>query len=412
MRHFTHPPSTYASISKLAQGQNAAYLDFRNATIYDHRSDRYMGDDVSLYYLGFHDFRELCKTIPIEKEDCYHTQLLCETMSGFFDNKDQRLKKFINLFEAYICMKGTQITFDHEYGASTHFALGYFLLLEAKNEVGLGGAESYQALGGYYVASLNSLHSSYVDKHSAPVFLIELIGPHLIISGAVYGKFVYIDRLIPPLWLVLQPMNSEEMIRTARVLKALKSSLTTLSLYYSTEKRQQPRFPSYKYKDGAEVLQYEERMKPHLYSCTLKDSSVIVKFAESYGENAHKLLADAGFAPKLHHIGNHGRFTVVIMEKLPDVTRVDEYLLQNPNDKKNVLDQCQNALNILHNNSFCHGDFRTCNILVDPTGKVYIVDFDWAGATGIAKYPYYMNHIQIQWPQGVTDGGIIDCEHD
>jgi len=37
---------------------------------------------------------------------------------------------------------------------------------------------------------------------------------------------------------------------------------------------------------------------------TLGDRDVIVKFCETYCADAHKLLADAGLAPRLHHFGS------------------------------------------------------------------------------------------------------------
>ena len=34
-----------------------------------------------------------------------------------------------------------------------------------------------------------------------PTFLLQLVGPHMFISGAVFGEYVCVDRLTSPIWL-------------------------------------------------------------------------------------------------------------------------------------------------------------------------------------------------------------------
>ncbi len=65
------------------------------------------------------------------------------------------------------------------------------------------------------------------------------------------------DRLAPPLWLVLQTQNQPVMDETARVLAALKKG-----------------------------IQYGEK--------------VVVKFCHAYIEDAHRLVEKIGFAPRLN----------------------------------------------------------------------------------------------------------------
>jgi hypothetical protein len=44
--------------------------------------------------------------------------------------------------------------------------------------------------------------------------------------------------------------------------------------------------------------------------------------------------------------------------------------------------------------------------------KIYIVDFDWAGPYGQAKYPMGINKLSVRGPSGVQDGELIAEEHD
>lgn len=71
----------------------------------------------------------------------------------------------------------------------------------------------------------------------------------------------------------------------------------------------------------------------------------------------------------------------------------------------------QAAVHNLHAAGFVHGDLRSCNILL-ASGVVYIADFEWAGQPGKAKYPYFMSHLDIEWPDGASDGKLITESHD
>ena len=95
-------------------------------------------------------------------------------------------------------------------------------LVEFKNEVGQGGCDSYSEVTSYYIASSVERH---LDCWSGPCFLVEVVGPHFIISGGAIGEGIYIDRLVSPLWLVPQTNNVQAMENTARTLRALKDSL-------------------------------------------------------------------------------------------------------------------------------------------------------------------------------------------
>lgn len=102
---------------------------------------------------------------------------------------------------------------------------------------------------------------------------------------------------------------------------------------------------------------------------------------------------------------------VVIAEDLTaTAVHLDEHLEKSPLAKDGVLQQCKAALKIMHDNDYCHGDFRTCNIMVrTTTNKVAVLD-----SIGLGKREFLliMNHTQIEWPQGATDGALISKHHD
>ena len=45
--------------------------------------------------------------------------------------------------------------------------------------------------------------------------------------------------------------------------------------------------------------------------------------------------------------------------------------------------------------------------------RIMVIDFDWAGQVGSARYPYHIwLGAGIAWPKGVKRGGLIEKEHD
>lgn len=43
--------------------------------------------------------------------------------------------------------------------------------------------------------------------------------------------------------------------------------------------------------------------------------------------------------------------------------------------------------------------------------QVFLTDLEWAGKSGEAKLPIFMNH-SIEWPPGASDNQLITQEHD
>lgn len=67
----------------------------------------------------------------------------------------------------------------------------------------------------------------------------------------------------------------------------------------------------------------------------------------------------------------------------------------------------------MHTNSYCHGDLRPSNIMIRTRDEtICILDFDNCGQIGIATYPPFLNHQEMNWPEGASDGALIATEHD
>ena len=423
-------------------------LKEKGLQICDHR-DGDNGDDVTLYYPGFQGFIDQCNdtTLMPTREEYTLIQHMCTYMSKYMpigrtlerngettniqpetirqdifiklmnqflknpiETNDDEVKKFYKINGTQLFPNGTQLFPNGMMKKGGGYSLdGYIdpckcVILEVKNESGKGGeSDSYPQAIAYYV---KTPEDKPVGRCPAPAFLLELVGPHLFISGAVYGRYVFVDRLVDPVWLV--PHQREEaMIRITRIFKALKRAIGEIQGYYYEEKPlSQPRFPIFQsfYKGN---IQYEEAIKPYTFKGTLtyyngaRKDVVIVTFVKQYSRETHELMAFHGYAPQLIHYEERvggTQYTAVVMEYIPDVMPLDEFFKYAAvnyskyinNIKKIAQECCTKALEVLHDNGFCHGKISSKSILGKVQGddiEIFIVNYKWAGRQGEATYP-------------------------
>jgi len=76
-----------------------------------------------------------------------------------------------------------------------------------------------------------------------------------------------------------------------------------------------------------------------------------------------------------------------------------------------VRSEVQRALEVLHSNRLVFGDLRLLNILITKDGNVKLIDFNWAGEDGQAKYPPLISQ-EITWPEGVEAMAVMRQQHD
>ena len=298
-------------------------------------------------------------------------------------------------------------------------------IFEVKNELGSGSSDpTIQGLG-YYMQILQS-KSHFRECTSMPVLLLSISGPFLLFFFLANTDAVVMD---PAAFLCcfFLPQDVPQMTQLARALRAMKECIKELERSYQNtagmvaqdvllEQLQFPYFKSFPLPDGKKVelvyIKQVERRLVFLAQTQMngQDTTVIVKFARSYNVEAHKICYSfAEGAPKLFYHGQlNGSWTVMVMEYLTAMSVVGKKCL--------TLLQYQSLSNLiteLHSEGYVHGDLREYNIMVgDETDRVCLIDFDWAGKEGEAIYPNFMNHIDVQWPAGASDGKKILKEHD
>lgn len=139
---------------------------------------------------------------------------------------------------------------------------------------------------------------------------------------------------------------------------------------------------------------------------------VVVKFTPSYNKYAHQLLYAHGLAPKLYfadYVGTKeddgpGMFVVVM-----------EYIGGAVVDLKDASvghrEKLVKAVNTLHANNYVIGDLREPNILLRGGDAFYLIDYDWCGKEGQARYPASIRK-DIDWAPGVDRNCLITTQHD
>jgi serine/threonine protein kinase len=133
---------------------------------------------------------------------------------------------------------------------------------------------------------------------------------------------------------------------------------------------------------------------------------IVVKFcADRYGAKAHTFLAQLALAPKLYVVQEVGFMQMVIMEY------VEGEQWYSPLHSVQYWDKLSDIIELYHQAGFVHGDLRAPNIIISNHGPV-LLDFDWAGESGVVTYPRVLNHKDILWPEGVDINEPILPEHD
>jgi serine/threonine protein kinase len=144
--------------------------------------------------------------------------------------------------------------------------------------------------------------------------------------------------------------------------------------------------------------------------------TVLVKFCERYSEAGHRNLADVGLAPTLYYASEVlGGLIMVVMDLVDGRDAYHEFMFRSV--PQTVLKDIKRALARLHSAHLVYGDMRCSNIMVVKQDKDewrgLLVDFDWCGHIGKAKYPPTLNTSgEIKWAMGVELAVEMKPKHD
>ncbi|KAK7056505.1 hypothetical protein VNI00_003061 [Paramarasmius palmivorus] len=400
-----------------------------------------------------HELRNL-DTVPVTSGMINSAYRLLTASADFYQIEDYRVE-VIRLTLDNLFPDGRW----HEYIASTGAKPTAFWLLslifEFKYENGAGGDPMAQAILDYITLLSDEGRTGHFRRRSnCPSILLYLAGTQLHVSTAVFTDAVHVEALYSENLHGGSDFD-DRLLRLARALQAVKTAFDGLSTFYAELEQAAPPL------DGTHLLPRPvQASAPHaevadslglrfLYKLSrvgdeIGDSKaerdqntshavyvalssgpsipagqVIVKFAMRYNVEAHKLLANAGLAPKLyHHVPVLGGYTMIVMER---VVGTLAWVWQRKGDGRlrllphAVYEAIEQAIGLLHDQDIVFGDLRPPNIIVlEDESSAVLIDFDWAAKAREGRYPasIHLGSLFDDWAPGVERYGLMEKEHD
>jgi serine/threonine protein kinase len=250
------------------------------------------------------------------------------------------------------------------------------------------------------------------------------------ISGAIYLDEFVVEPLTEYIWLGGAPHGHSRVPKAVRLFTALRDGISELKSYYESLEMTGPvtGFPFVtSFNEGGVNMEWKYHSQPYhrklMYEAKLKDGrDVIIKFALTYNEEAHRLLAQEGYAPQLYHVSRklYGGLRLIVMDRVRG-RMLDDGGRLNASQYAGL----KEALKVLHSGHMVHGDLRPPNIMIlqkkgmdertsgelKKSDEVMLIDFDNCGKAGVGKYPADLN-VKLRWPPGVGPECIMEVKHD
>ncbi|CAE7198180.1 unnamed protein product [Rhizoctonia solani] len=302
-------------------------------------------------------------------------------------------------------------------------------IMEMRNELGTGPSDpSIQAAQSYARYWADKADQRWLKWCCCPSILVVIAGPWMCVLGAIFLDRPVVQPLTHFLWVGTDPARPSELDYIARVFNCLSVAWEELEEYYrssnppgETPARAFP-YPTH-CSNSAQVMRFTYQKilcpgKPIFLAETIEANPkcIVVKFVKTYNGDTHRLLAEHRLAPELPYDGTiHPEdqpspdFSMIVMKFIQgvDLEWMDSYL-SHPG-----FEDIDKAIALLHAHDFVFGDLREPNVMVLPTGKAMLVDFDWCGKGMGARYPFEMNmDLELGWHRDVGPGAEMRKEHD
>jgi Lipopolysaccharide kinase (Kdo/WaaP) family len=271
------------------------------------------------------------------------------------------------------------------------------------------------------------------DLTCCPCITISIAGPYISFGGAIFVDAFVTESFTDFIYL---GGTKEKLVSLSRIFAAVARGIATLKKFYRDLKSSpasgvpvhrlfpQPTYlpnkprpsPTLVFSSRFEYEGWEEgNYRRSLFKATYDEGTVLVKFCESYHGDAHQKLAEAEYAPKLFFCEKiQGGMTMVIMDFVKCRDAHHHFLGEDLPDY--LVKEVTAAVKLLHDVDLVFGDLRRPNILIqqkDNKLSMQLIDFEWVGIAGQARYPPYLNDSgQIVWATGVCPYGIMKKEHD
>ncbi|KAG8737482.1 hypothetical protein FRC10_008103 [Ceratobasidium sp. 414] len=424
------------SPSQAAKPSNLSSIQVGTHAIRNGRPHNLTGRPIALYHPVFDEFKATATRPPtVDFLTNAATEILTfiHQSRGIYQDKGTRLDQLESCFGQLLGFRlyKEPITSCVSDGVVARSKGGYLLISEWNNEIGTGGCDpSVQAAFSYCrywgQAAMDRLRKSCC----CPSFILAAAGPWMCVLGAIFLEHPVVEPLTDFIWIGRRDNLADGVESVAQIFQALTTGLNSLdSLYGALDNRQASGcfYPWVTYfLDGDDEIKFrytgtlggEFREQKAVFKARTVETpsrAIVVKFTRRYNGQAHKLLAEQGYAPKLLFDGSeHPEFP----RPAGLLMMVMEYIIEAPpgpsyNEAYLTLPA---ALRLLHGQKLVFGDLRLLNVLVpksstDRGAIAMLIDFDWCGKDGEDRYPVDIN-TKIKWADGVGPGTLMHMSHD
>lgn len=338
-----------------------------------------------------------------------------------YENEGRRRDSINDILNEYIAKRHNLVISSRIVArtSASDGSAGAFFNADYKNEKGLGTADPFMENAGYY--ALYWSHGDGPLYHCCPWLMMEVVGQEIGLSGGAWAcGYPCVQPLTCNVPFLDVPLDQNLQVTQARLCMALRIGFSGLAEWYRNfvpslkEPDPQAQFPyprTFTDTDGNTVgLTYIAKMEDQannnaLFRATRMDSNeeVVVKFTLYYGQSVHLLLAKHDMAPPLFACEYVGGMKMVLMGLCRGTLWPD-----SPSTK--LVERLKEAASLLESANMVHGDLRKPNILVEGE-KIRIIDFDWAGTAGEAKYPICLSEA-VDWHENAGVNYTIEHAHD
>ncbi|PCH35651.1 hypothetical protein WOLCODRAFT_166391 [Wolfiporia cocos MD-104 SS10] len=375
-----------------------------------------IGPLISIYHPVVTNFLDLlaCPDICLDSDVLAKTQQLVEASSKFYPNEGVWQHEINRQLSDFLGINITPMTLSDQSSNDGLILVRCSkidkeaapVFLKYEDEADRVSTEPCMQAAFRYARFYIKHGKGLLDYWCCPSFTLAITGSALQVSAVALVDDMLVQELTLPLLLKDSPPH---FLYTARVLNALKVCIPQLCSFYENLEEPVPRSIGHLLPTS-----HPTRMpKGKMFAETNQKVKVVVKFVNQYGKRGHELLAKEGLAPALHYFAPLGGGIYVIV--MDFVTGGTIFEAKSESLSPDILTDIERAVNLLHTNHLVFGDLRQPNVMVvkreDGRHGAMLIDFDWCGEHGEARYPIQLNK-DIDWHSEVVCGGIVAKEHD
>ncbi|KAG8859337.1 hypothetical protein FRB96_004552 [Tulasnella sp. 330] len=251
--------------------------------------------------------------------------------------------------------------------------------------------------------------------------------PHIGFAGAgITDDRARVDGLTPSFPLFWRLRDKPMIDKAAKTFTPLKSAASWLNTIHErqTEKQQLPRPNSYT------PLEARDRSVKNECVGQLEQNKLVFHMRDSGGASSSSSRGAALALSMKFALNMVTHLPTRVNNALPDgwimvVMEHSDHTVFTPlchlgEDKCEISRSVPTAINAtvdtIHVSGHAHRDVCDTNLMVSQPNvgnpEAELVDFDWGGKIGGARYPMYVNYIGVTRPVGSVDGALITEAHD